>query len=69
VEGDTEFACSQVVTAERLLHQMLASVSQNLLYAIQVSLKKERNACLCASGLLRGPSFPPIFAYVALVSR
>jgi hypothetical protein len=31
---------------------MLASVGWNLQHPIRVRLKKERNVCLCASGLL-----------------
>jgi hypothetical protein len=53
VECDAEFMCLQVATAESLLHKMLTLVGQNILHPILVSLKKERNVCLSASGLLR----------------
>jgi hypothetical protein len=69
VEDDAEFTCSQVTITKSLLHEMLALVGQNLVHLIWVSLKKDRNVCLCASGLLRVLSSPPIFASVALVSR
>jgi hypothetical protein len=52
VEDNTEFTCLQVTTAERLLHETLASVSQNILRPIRASLKKERKTCLCAPGFL-----------------
>jgi hypothetical protein len=39
--GDkAEFACTWVVTMERLLHKTLILVDQNILHLIQVSLKK-----------------------------
>jgi hypothetical protein len=47
-----EFACSPVTVVERLLQEMLSTVSQNILHPIQISLKKESNVCLCASGFL-----------------
>jgi hypothetical protein len=49
VEDTLEFACSQVATAGRLLHEMLASVGCDILRLIHVSLRKERKVCLCAS--------------------
>jgi hypothetical protein len=52
VEDNTEFTCLQVTTAERLLHDTLASVSQNILRPIRARLKKERKTCLCAPGFL-----------------
>jgi hypothetical protein len=48
--------CSQVATAERLLHETLASVGQNILCQIWVSLKKVRKSCLCASSFLHSLS-------------
>jgi hypothetical protein len=48
---------------------MLALVGQNLLHPIWVSLKKkERNVCMCTSGILQVLLSPPIFASAALVS-
>jgi hypothetical protein len=66
VEGDAEFACLQVAAAERLLHEMLVSVGRNLLHPIRVSLKKERNVCLCAYGLLRVQASPLILLLLHL---
>jgi hypothetical protein len=40
VEDNAAFACSQVIDAERLLLETLASVGQNILRLIRVSLKK-----------------------------
>jgi hypothetical protein len=54
---------------ERLLHETLALVGQNILQPIRVSLKKERNVCVCASDFLRVLSSPPIFASTTLVLR
>jgi hypothetical protein len=42
VGDETESACSLVATAERLLHEMLASVHQNILHLIRVSLTREK---------------------------
>jgi hypothetical protein len=52
VEDNTEFTCSQVATAERLLHEILASVGRNILRPILFSLKKERKVCISTSGFL-----------------
>jgi hypothetical protein len=41
VEDEADFACLQVAAAERLLQEMLASVHQNILRLVQVSLKRE----------------------------
>jgi hypothetical protein len=41
VESKVELACSQVTTAEGLLHQTLASIHHNILHPIQVSLGKK----------------------------
>jgi hypothetical protein len=49
-----------------LLHEMLVSVGRNLLHPIRVSLKKERNVCLCAYGLLRVQASPPILLLLHL---
>jgi hypothetical protein len=37
---------------KRLLHKTLASVGWNILHSIRISLKKEGETCLCASGFL-----------------
>jgi hypothetical protein len=42
VGDDAESACSQVAVAERLLHEMLSSVHQNILCLIRVSLGREK---------------------------
>jgi hypothetical protein len=67
VGDEVEFACSQVASAERLLHETLASVDQNILRPIRVSLKKRKN-CQCASGFLHAFSSPLALVFVALVS-
>jgi hypothetical protein len=41
VEDEAEFACSQVTTAERLLHETLASVHWKILHPVQVSLRRD----------------------------
>jgi hypothetical protein len=41
VENKVESMCSQVATAERLLHEALASVHHNILCPIRFSLAKE----------------------------
>jgi hypothetical protein len=57
VGDEAASACSQVTTVERLLHDTLASVDQNILRPIQVSLKREENlACITlASYMLSHP--------------
>jgi hypothetical protein len=40
VENNTEQACSQVKATKRMLLETLATVGQDILHAIQVSLKK-----------------------------
>jgi hypothetical protein len=65
VEDNAEFACPLVATVERLLHETLASVSQNILHPIWVSLKNERKTCLWASGFLQALSPPPAFLSAA----
>jgi hypothetical protein len=40
---EEESACSQGATAERLLHETLASVGRSILHLIRVSLKKSKN--------------------------
>jgi hypothetical protein len=45
VGDEVEFECSQVTTVERMLHEMLVSVDQNILHPIQVSLKKRGKSC------------------------
>jgi hypothetical protein len=70
VEDNIEFACSQVAIAERLLHEMLASVGRSILLPTQGSLKQnERNVYRCTSGFIRVLSSPLIFALIAPVSR
>jgi hypothetical protein len=59
------FTCSLVTDVERLLHETLALVSQNILRPIWVSLKKERKVCLCASGFLQVPIFPLVYVSTA----
>jgi hypothetical protein len=62
VEDNVEYACSQVTVVKRLLREALASVGQNILHLIQVSLKKkEGDVCVSGSGTLRVLSFPPAF--------
>jgi hypothetical protein len=61
VGDDAEFACSEVTTAERLLHAILAPADQNMLRPIRVSLKKEMKNFLRASGFLQALSSPPAF--------
>jgi hypothetical protein len=39
---EVEFACSQVVTTERLRHETLALVDRNILRSIRVGLKKRK---------------------------
>jgi hypothetical protein len=41
VENESEFMCSEVATAERLLHEALALVHCNVLHLVRVSLGKE----------------------------
>jgi hypothetical protein len=41
VEDEAEFACSQVTTAERLLHETLVSVHWKILHPVQVSLRRD----------------------------
>jgi hypothetical protein len=67
VEDNAAFTCLYLTDAERMLHETLASVGWNILRPIWVSLKKERKVCLCASGFLRVPLFPPIFVSAAPV--
>jgi hypothetical protein len=67
VEDNVEYACSQITITKRLLREMLASVSQNILHLIRVSLRKEGYFYLGASGFLRDFSFPTTFASTALV--
>jgi hypothetical protein len=69
VEDNAEFTCSQVTVAERLLEETLASVGQNILHSIRISLKKEGNVYLSASDFLRVLSFPPVFHSAAPVLR
>jgi hypothetical protein len=60
--GDSvEFMCLQAVVIERLLHETLASVGQDILRLIWVNLKKERKVSLCASGFFRVPSLTPSY--------
>jgi hypothetical protein len=42
VENEAELACSQVTTAEWMLHDTLASIHHNILCPIQVSLRKRK---------------------------
>jgi hypothetical protein len=45
VENEAEFVCSQVATAERLLHDALASFGCNILRPVWVSLRKGWEIC------------------------
>jgi hypothetical protein len=64
---ETEFVCSWVTTTERLLHDMLASVNQNIPRPIWVSPKREENlVCIpLASYTLSHPLM--CFVSIALV--
>jgi hypothetical protein len=67
VGDETEFACSQDVTVERLLHKSLASVHQNILCLIRGSLKREKHLAripLVSSALHH---FYGILFFIALV--
>jgi hypothetical protein len=66
---DIESACSHVAVMERLLHETLASVGQNILRPIRVSLQKERKSCLCASGFLHTFSSPPVLCFCNFYPR
>jgi hypothetical protein len=68
VEDEAEFVCLQVITAERLLHEMLASVHQNILRLIRVSVKRGTKSCPHSHGLLHAFSFLLYFVSIALVS-
>jgi hypothetical protein len=50
---------------ERWLHKMLASVEQNILRLIWVSLKKERKTCMYTFSFLQALSPPPTFVSAA----
>jgi hypothetical protein len=52
VEDEAEFECLQVVTTERLLHETLASVHQNILRPVWVSLKTGAKSCSHSNGSL-----------------
>jgi hypothetical protein len=66
VEDNAGFTCLEVDEVERLLHEMLALVSRDILRLIQVSLEKERKVCMCASGSRWVPLLPPpVFASAA----
>jgi hypothetical protein len=55
--SEAKSACSWVAATDRLLHDMLASIDQNILRPIRVSLKREENlACIpLASSMLPHP--------------
>jgi hypothetical protein len=58
VGDEAECACSQVAAAERLLYETLASVHQNILHLIRVSLKRKNLAHIpLASFALSHPSY------------
>jgi hypothetical protein len=62
VGDEAASACSQVTTVERLLHDTLASVDQNILRPIQVSLKREENlACITLASYTL--SSPPMYYF------
>jgi hypothetical protein len=65
---EVDDAWSHVVTAERLLHEMLATMHQNILHPIWVSLKRE-TSCPQFSGFLRALSSLRYFVFIALVLR
>jgi hypothetical protein len=54
--------CSQVATTERLLHETLAPIHQNILRPIQVSLRREK---ILPSFLWLPPNsfIPPVFCF------
>jgi hypothetical protein len=52
--------CSQVATADMLLHETLASVDQNILGSIRVGLKKEKKLPTHLIPLLRFVSTAPV---------
>jgi hypothetical protein len=52
VEDNSKLVRLQDATVERLLHEMLASVSRKILCRIRVSLKKERKTCMFASSFV-----------------
>jgi hypothetical protein len=68
VGDEAESVCLQVAAMERLLHEMLASVHQNILHPIWVSLKRE-TSCPHSSGSLCALSSLQCFVFVALVLR
>jgi hypothetical protein len=49
LESEAELACSQVATAERLLHQTLHSVHHNIVHPVQVSLGRKNEKILPVS--------------------
>jgi hypothetical protein len=67
VGDEAESSCLRVTSVEMLLHDTLASVDQNILHPIQVSLKREENLArkLLASSTLSHRL--PCFVSAALV--
>jgi hypothetical protein len=68
VEDEVESACSQVPTAERLLHETLASVHRNILCLVWVSLRREIGSCPYSNGFLHASSFSYIL-FLQLLSQ
>jgi hypothetical protein len=69
VGDEAESACSQVTAMETLLHEMVASVHQNIQRPIQISLKREAKSCPHSNGFLHALSFFLCSIFVALVLR
>jgi hypothetical protein len=69
VGDEAESVCSRVAITERLLHETLVSVIQNILHLIRVSLKKRGKSCPRASGFLHAPSSPPVFCLYSFHPR
>jgi hypothetical protein len=68
VEDNAEFTCSQVTAAERLLQETLASVGQNKLRSIRVSLKmRGKLACTPLTFFIK-PSHPLLCLFLQHLS-
>jgi hypothetical protein len=69
VGDEVESMCSQVIVVERLLHETLASVHQNIMRPIRVSLKREAKSCPHPNDFLHALLFLMCFVSTALVSE
>jgi hypothetical protein len=65
VGDEAESGCSLVATAERILHEMLASVNQNILCSIRVGRKKEKTASTPTSSVMDSH---PLLHFVSVVT-